>query len=263
MSSQKKKTFLKEKDRQGGRQTSKNQQNGTWLYGYHAVTAALQNPRRKVFRLLLSKETASELPQNLIPSGLNHEIIGRADFELLLPKGAVHQGIAACVSALPAVYEEDLPQKEISVVVILDQVTDPHNVGAVMRSAAAFDADAVIITERNAPEATGVLAKSASGALELLPLIPVSNLARTMQFLKDRGYWCVGMDGSAKETLREASLPRKIALIMGSEGYGLRRLTAQNCDFMVKLPISSRVESLNVSNAAAIALYDLKYKLEK
>lgn len=236
---------------------------GIWLYGYHAVTAALQNPDRTVYRLLLSKETAAELPKKLLPSGLNYETAGRAEFEQLLPKGAVHQGIAALVSPLPDFYEEDLPEKETSVVVILDQVTDPHNVGAVMRSAAAFDADAVIITERNAPEATGVLAKSASGALELLPLITVSNLARTMQFLKERGYWCVGMDGAAEKTLRDAALPKKIALIMGSEGYGLRRLTMENCDFMVKLPISPRVESLNVSNAAAIALYDLKYKLEK
>lgn len=263
MSSHKKKTFFKENERRNNRQSAKSSSNGLWLYGYHAVTSALQNPQRKIYRLLLSEETAAELPETLIPSEVSHEIVNRADFEQILPKGAVHQGIAACVSALPTVYEEDIPEKDVSVVVILDQVTDPHNVGAVMRSAAAFDADAVIITERNAPEMTGVLAKSASGALELLPLITVSNLSRTMQALKDRGYWCVGMDGSAEKTLRDASLPRKVALIMGSEGYGLRRLTAQNCDFMVKLPISSRVESLNVSNAAAIALYDLKYKLEQ
>ena len=236
---------------------------GIWLYGYHAVTAALQNPDRTVYRLLLSKETATELPQKLIPAGLNYETAGRTEFEQLLPKGAVHQGIAASVSPLPAFYEEDLPQKDVSVVVILDQVTDPHNVGAVIRSAAAFDADAVIVTERNAPESTGVLAKAASGALETVPLITVSNLARTMAFLKERGYWCVGMDGKADKTLRDASLPSRIALVMGSEGYGLRRLTTQNCDFTVKLPISPCMESLNVSNAAAIALYELKYKLEK
>ncbi|MBR1778610.1 MAG: 23S rRNA (guanosine(2251)-2'-O)-methyltransferase RlmB [Alphaproteobacteria bacterium] len=261
MSSHRQKSGKSGSERRSGSLSVKNQTNGVWLYGYHAVAAALQNPQRKIYRLLLSKETAAELPQKLIPAGLNYESTGRAEFEQLLPKGAVHQGIAAYVSVLPCVFEEDLPEKSPSVIVILDQVTDPHNVGAVMRSAAAFEADAVIITERNAPEATGALAKSASGALELVPLITVSNLARTMQFLKDRGYWCVGMDGSAEKTLRDAALPRKIALVMGSEGYGLRRLTAQNCDFMVKLPISERVESLNVSNAAAIALYDLKYKL--
>ena len=247
--------------RGGDRKNVLSQPKGIWLYGYHAVTAALQNPQRKTYRLLLSKETAAELPKGLSPASPGYESAGRAEFEQVLPKGAVHQGIAALVSPLPEVYEEDLPEKDVSVVVILDQVTDPHNVGAVMRSAAAFDADAVIVTERNAPEATGTLAKSASGALELLPLIAVSNLSRAMQTLKDRGYWCVGMDGSAAKTLRDAALPKKIALVMGSEGYGLRRLTAENCDFMVKLPISTRVESLNVSNAAAIALYDLKYKL--
>lgn len=139
-------------------------------------------------------------------------------------------------------------------------MTDPHNVGAVLRSAAAFDASAVILTDRNAPEATGTLAKSASGALELVPLITVSNLTRAMKTLKDLGFWCVGLDGRAPSTLRETSLPDKIALVMGSEGFGLRRLTAENCDYTVKLPISERVESLNVSNAAAIALYEMSLR---
>lgn len=260
MSAHLKKAAFKEKTPDRRKTAGKDEQNGLWLYGYHAVAAALQNPRRKTYRLLLSKETARELPPRLIPQNTGYEQAGRADFEQILPKGAVHQGIAAYVSPLPDVYETDLEEKDSSVVVILDQVTDPHNVGAVLRSAAAFDADAVIVTQRNAPEASGVTAKAASGALELVPLIFASNLSRTMQTLKDRGYWCVGMDGSAKTTLRDAGLPKKIALVMGSEGYGLRRLTAQNCDFMVKLPISERMESLNVSNAAAIALYDLKYK---
>lgn len=257
---QKKQNF-KENQPRRSKSPAKEDKNGVWLYGYHAVTAALQNPARTVHHLLLSRETAKELPEKLIPENVFPESAGRAEFDQLLPAGAVHQGIAAFVSPLPDLYETDIADKTPSVVVILDQVTDPHNVGAVLRSAAAFDVDAVIVTQRNAPEATGALAKSASGALELVPLIYVSNLARTMDSLKERGYWCVGMDGAAKQTLRDAALPRKVALVMGSEGYGLRRLTAQNCDFMVKLPISPRVESLNVSNAAAIALYDLKYKL--
>lgn len=232
---------------------------GVWLYGYHPVTAALSNPERTVIRLLMTKDTAAELTFSF-GKELTYESVTRADLESLLPKGAVHQGIAAFVSTLPEFYVEDLPDKDKSIVVLLDQVTDPHNVGAILRSAAAFDADAVLITERNAPEATGVLAKSASGSLELVPLITVSNLARTMKELKDRGYWCVGMDGSADKTLKEADLPQKVVLVMGSEGYGLRRLTAENCDFIVKLPISKRVESLNVSNAAAIALYDLSQR---
>ena len=233
---------------------------GLWLYGYHPVVAALQNPRRTVLRLLMTKETAGELA-NTLHKEVEYESVSRADIDQLLPKGAVHQGIAALVQPLPDFYVDDLPEKDSSLVVLLDQVTDPHNVGAILRSAAAFGADAVLMTERNAPEATGTLAKSASGALELVPLACVSNLARTMQDLKDKGYWCVGKDGRADKTLRDADLPKKIVLVMGSEGYGLRRLTAENCDFMVKLPISPKVESLNVSNAAAIALYDLSLRL--
>lgn len=257
-----KSTDMAKHDKKNAFRQSKPESNakGLWLYGYHPVVAALQNPRRTVLRLLMTKETAGELA-NTLHKEVEYESVSRADIDQLLPKGAVHQGIAALVQPLPDFYVEDLPEKDSSLVVLLDQVTDPHNVGAILRSAAAFGADAVLMTERNAPEATGTLAKSASGALELVPLACVSNLARTMQDLKDKGYWCVGMDGRADKTLREADLPKKIVLVMGSEGYGLRRLTAENCDFMVKLPISPKVESLNVSNAAAIALYDLSLRL--
>lgn len=239
----------------------KKHSNALWLFGYHAVCAALQNPKRSVFRLLLSKETMQELPQNLIPENLHCEIVQKSDFDNILPKGVVHQGIAAYVSTLPEIHETDLIRSDKSVIIILDQVTDPHNVGAILRSAAAFNADGVVMTQKYAPDITGTLAKAASGALEIIPLVTTTNLARYMNTLKQHGYWCVGMDGKAENTLREMKLPRKIALIMGSEGYGLRRLTAQNCDFFAKLPISERIESLNVSNAAAIALYELKYKL--
>ena len=231
-----------------------------WLYGYHPVTAALKNPNREPKRLLLTKETAAELERDGSVAGISPETVSRVDLDRILPKGSVHQGIAGLFSALPDTGLEDIDYPEKAVVVILDQVTDPHNVGAVMRSAAAFNASAVVLTDRNAPEATGVLAKSASGALELVPLITVSNLTRALKTLKDIGFWCVGMDGRAPRTLRETDLPDKIALIMGSEGFGLRRLTAENCDYTVKLPISERVESLNVSNAAAIALYELSLR---
>lgn len=234
--------------------------NGLWLYGFHPVLAALKNPERRFFRLLATKETAAEIPLSLLPPGIVPEPASRADIDALLPKGAVHQGIAACVSPLPGRHVEDLDADGAGVVVLLDQLTDPHNVGAVLRSAAAFDAKAVLITGDNAPEATGTIAKSACGALETIPLIAVSNLARAMKTLKDMGFWCVGMDGKADKALHESKLPEKIALVMGSEGYGLRRLTAENCDFMVKLPISEKMESLNVSNAAAIALYDLRLR---
>lgn len=232
---------------------------GNWLFGYHPVTAALKNPARSLKRLLVTKETAAELNnEKLLPDAF--ETVARSDLDRILPKGAVHQGIAALFSALPDIGIEDIDFPQKAVVVILDQVTDPHNVGAVLRSAAAFDASAVILTDRNAPEATGTLAKSASGTLELVPLIAVSNLTRAMKTLKELGFWCVGLDGRAPSTLRETSLPDKIALVMGSEGFGLRRLTAENCDYTVKLPISERVESLNVSNAAAIALYEMSLR---
>ncbi|MGN0903783.1 MAG: 23S rRNA (guanosine(2251)-2'-O)-methyltransferase RlmB [Alphaproteobacteria bacterium] len=234
--------------------------NGLWLYGFHPVLAALKNPERRIFRLLATKETAAEIPPSLLPSGNAPEPASRSDIDALLPKGVVHQGIAACVSPLPGRHVEDIASDGRAVVVLLDQVTDPHNVGAVLRSAAAFDAKAVITTGDNAPEATGTIAKSACGALETVPLIAVSNLARAMKTLKDMGFWCVGMDGKAEKALHESKLPERIALVMGSEGYGLRRLTAENCDFMVKLPISEKMESLNVSNAAAIALYDLRLR---
>ena len=205
---------------------------GNWLFGYHPVTAALKNPARSLKRLLVTKETAAELNnEKLLPDAF--ETVARSDLDRILPKGAVHQGIAALFSALLDIGIEDIDFPQKAVVVILDQVTDPHNVGAVLRSAAAFDASAVILTDRNAPEATGTLAKSASGALELVPLITVSNLTRAMKTLKDLGFWCVGLDGRAPSTLRETSLPDKIALVMGSEGFGLRRLTAENCDYTV------------------------------
>lgn len=236
--------------------TSKPSRNEIWLYGFHPVLAALKNPNRKIFRLLTTKEAAAELQAELsLP--IKNELQTRQEIEGYLPEGAVHQGIAALTAPLPMMAIEDLKITKKMTVVLLDQITDPHNVGAIIRSAAAFDAAAVIMTDMNAPEISGTLAKSASGTLEIVPLITVTNLKRAMTTLKELGFWCVGMDGKAPETLREANLSEKVALVMGSEGFGLRRLTAENCDFMVRLPISSKVESLNVSNAAAIALYDL------
>ena len=231
-------------------------ENTVWLYGYHAVTAALKNDKRTVLRLLTTKETAKELEAQRIVSDAPLQIVPRADFNKYLPENAVHQGIAALVRKLPVVAVEDLNLRTGGVIVVLDQVTDPHNVGAVLRSAAAFDALAVVTTQNNAPEETGTLAKSACGALETVPLIYVSNLARTLEYFQKNGYWCVGLDGHADTTMHETDLPEKCVLVMGSEGYGLRRLTVEKCDYAVKLPISDKMESLNVSNAAAVALYE-------
>ena len=234
---------------------------GLWLYGYHPVVAALRHKRRRFERLLATRETMAELNAERLSFPVAPETVSRGELTALLPNGAVHQGVAALVSPLDDVALEDVGLSGNGVVVVLDQVTDPHNIGAVLRSAAAFDALAVVTAEKNAPEATAVLAKSACGALETVPLVYVTNLVRALEYLKDNGFWCVGLDGRAEREMHAADLPDKCVLILGSEGYGMRRLTEKSCDMTVKLPISSKIESLNVSNAAAIALYE--YALQK
>ncbi|MBP5534782.1 MAG: 23S rRNA (guanosine(2251)-2'-O)-methyltransferase RlmB [Alphaproteobacteria bacterium] len=226
-----------------------------WLYGHHAVVAALQNPNREKMQLKMTKE--SVLPEKII-GNTNHQIAFRQEIDSLVGQNAVHQGLALLVKPLPQKtldeVLETIPQK--AVILILDQVTDPHNIGAILRSAAAFDAVAVVIPDACAPEESAVLAKSACGALEIVPLIRVTNLVRAMQQLKDAGFWCLGLDGYAKEFISDKKLPAHTAFVLGSEGDGMRRLTAENCDYTIKLPISDKMESLNVSNAAAVALYE-------
>jgi 23S rRNA (guanosine2251-2'-O)-methyltransferase len=239
-----------------------------WLYGIHPVLAALANPRRRAVRVLLTPEAESSLGARLDvlaqshPGGLpKPEILSRETIERNLPRGAVHQGVAAQVQGLDDTDIEDICRategQDGARIVILDQVTDPHNVGAVIRSAAAFGAAAVILPERNSPGDGGVLAKAASGALERVPLVRVVNLARALGRLKQAGFWCVGLDGDAQMPINESDLSGKVALVLGAEGEGLRRLTREHCDLMVRIPISRGVESLNVSNAAAIVLYEL------
>lgn len=230
-----------------------------WLYGSHAVEAALANPDRKIRRLVATAEAAKGLAAARPQVPL--EPMERAEIDRLLPMGAVHQGLAALVEPLPALGIEDVCRtaslQEACVVVVLDQVTDPHNVGAILRSAAAFGALAVVVPDRHAPEETGALAKAASGALERMPLVRVTNVVRALDEMKQAGLWVAGLAADAPKTLAGAKLSGRIALALGAEGEGLRRLTREHCDHLVRLPMRGDMESLNVSNAAAVALYEL------
>lgn len=228
-----------------------------FLFGKHPVLAALANPMRKVKRLLVTKNTQKELEAEL-RSQRNLQLVEGGKLESMLPPGSVHQGIALeCEPLAQPSLSHWLDEKIEKPVLLLDQVTDPHNVGAILRSAAAFDVGAVIVTDRNAPAESGVMAKAASGGFEVVPLITVVNLVQAMETLKKAGYWTAGLDGHAKEMIADAKLDKKTALVLGAEGAGLRRLTSEHCDFLVRLPIHAQMESLNVSNAAAVALYDI------
>jgi 23S rRNA (guanosine2251-2'-O)-methyltransferase len=241
---------------------------GVWLYGIHPVLAAIANPERRTFRVIISTEAETALAPRVAglaqghPGGLPQpQVMPREALERLLPRGAVHQGIAAQVDVLEAPDLDDIIRAtdghESARVIVLDQVTDPHNVGAIIRSAAAFGAAAVVMPERNSPPTTGTLAKAASGAIERVPLVRVVNLSRALDQMKKAGYWCVGLDAGASTALHQADLTGKVALVLGAEGEGLRRLTREHCDLMVRIPIMRGMESLNVSNAAAVALYEL------
>ncbi len=228
-----------------------------WLYGHHAVTAALRNPDRRAERLLATANAAERLKKDCPRA--RPEIVDRAAIDAVLPSGAVHQGLALLAAPLPARALEDVlaAHPGDALLVMLDQVTDPQNVGAILRSAAAFGAAAVIVPHRHAPPVTGALAKAASGALEHVPLIDVGNLDRALQQIKEAGFWCLGLDGSAERSIDEGAPGGRLVLVMGAEGSGLRRLTAERCDLLVRLPTQGPIATLNVSNAAAVALFAL------
>lgn len=237
-----------------------------WLYGIHAVLAALANPRRKIRRLDVTAEAARTHAEAIAAARAarplpDAEVVDKQDIERQLPPGAVHQGIAALVEPLPHMGIEDVARqgaaRDRAVVVVLDQVTDPHNVGAILRSAAAFGALAVVVPDRHSPEETGALAKAASGALERMPVVRVTNVVRALGELKEAGFWTAGLAGESPFTMASQKLSGRIALVMGAEGEGLRRLTREHCDYLVRLPMTGEVESLNVSNACAVALYEL------
>ena len=222
------------------------------LFGWHSVTSALSNPARKVRKLLLTENAARRLAEDgfKIPA---HEIVRPDEIARRLTPDSVHNGLLAEADPLAAPDIEEIEPN--GVVLVLDQITDPHNVGAILRSAAAFGVKALITTARHSPEATGVLAKSASGALEFVPMVTVQNLARGLAALKERGFLTVGLDSEANEDLNEVPMAAPLALVLGAEGKGLRQLTRETCDHLARLDLPGAIKSLNVSNAAALSLY--------
>jgi len=229
------------------------------LFGKHAVRSALDNPRRRFIRLMATQKALAELgplPED-IKVGRNVDIMDVRDLSMFVPHDAVHQGVVLECHPLDDVHLLDICEtsSDRSVILVLDQVTDPHNVGAILRSAAAFGADAIVTQDRNSAPESGTLAKSSSGGLEVVPWAQVVNLARALDVIADAGYWRIGLDGTADLELADALPTGKLCLVLGAEGRGLRPNTAQHCDTLAKLPMTGKVESLNVSNAAAVSLY--------
>lgn len=261
------------KQHSGGRHGGGEAQNrgaNPWLYGVHACLAALANPERRVRRIVVASQSAEELEHPAVEAANQGESAGgeprpqiefrdRRELDALLPRDAVHQGVCVDAAPLPAPVLEDVIEAAegaaSACVVVLDQATDPRNIGAVLRTAAAFGALGVVVQDKHAPDITGAMAKAASGAVERVPLVRAINLARALEQLKAAEFWCVGFDGHAEEFLSPKTLAGRNAVVLGAEGAGLRRLTRETCDLLVKIPITDQVESLNLSNAAAIALY--------
>ena len=223
------------------------------LYGWHTVTAALANPKRRIRKLFLTENAARRLADDKIDTRVTPEIVRPTLIDQRLGPDAVHQGMLAEAEPLASPDVDTLPQEGI--VLVLDQITDPHNVGAIMRSAAAFAVKAIVTTARHSPEATGVLAKSASGALELVPLVTVQNLARALTEMNERGFLTVGLDSQGEQNLASVALREPLALVLGAEGKGLRQLTRETCGVVARLDMPGEIKSLNVSNAAVLALY--------
>ncbi len=225
------------------------------FWGKHAVYAALDNPERQLVKLWGTRETIGEI---VIPNGLEIQYAQVEDMARLVPKDAPHQGLVLEVLPLSDVWLSDVvPEdpEDTRPIIVLDQITDPHNVGAIFRTAAAFDALCIVTQDRHTPPETGALAKAASGALEIIPWIRVVNLSRALEEMADHGYWRIGLTGHADLTLDKALTPGRQAIVLGAEGEGIRHNVEEHCDALAKLSISEQMESLNVSNAAAIALY--------
>jgi 23S rRNA (guanosine2251-2'-O)-methyltransferase len=224
------------------------------LWGKHAVAAALDNPERKVLRAWATRDAAAFMQ---FPKDVAVTLADVADLGRLVPHDAPHQGVVIEVEPLEEAWLDELlgGGTEEAVLVVLDQVTDPHNLGAILRSAAAFGAIGIVTQDRHSPPESGVVAKAASGALERVPWVRVVNLARALEEIGEAGFWRIGLAGDAEMQLKDALGPARVALVLGAEGAGLRPNTREHCDALARLPISDSIESLNVSNAAAVALY--------
>lgn len=234
---------------------------GLILYGRHPVMAALANPERRISKLLCTAETAAELREPASKRGISPLVVDRKELDRILPREAVHQGFALYCAPLPDYSIEEICTMADALdkchVLVLDQVTDPQNIGAIIRSCVAFNTLALIMQDKNSPAETGAMAKASAGTIEHLPICRVTNLSRAVKQLQEAGFWTVGMDGYADTTIDKMNKAGKTAIIMGSEGKGMRRLVEESCDSTVRLPISDKVESLNVSTAAAIVLYEM------
>jgi 23S rRNA (guanosine2251-2'-O)-methyltransferase len=247
--------------RPAGKPPSHRESGGEWLYGLHAVQAALANPHRKLGRAALTPRAIESLGEKLLKR-VTVETLEPGAIDRLLPAGAVHQG--AALEAWPLkcrdlgeILAEPGTQAR-RVVLVLDQLSDPHNVGAILRTAAAFGVTAVVVQDRHAPPQSGALAKAASGALDIIPYVEVVNIARALDELAEHGFWRIALASDGETSLSEAVPAGDVALVLGSEGSGIRRLVREHCEASAFIPISRTVESLNVSNAAAIALYELR-----
>lgn len=228
------------------------------IWGRHPVLAALANPARKGFgRLMATPDRAAEIEAGNLSHGHKVEIMDGPTLDRMVPSGAVHQGLVFKVQPLDGVALDDIADPAEGVIVMLDQLTDPQNVGAIFRSALAFGARGIVVQDRHSPALAGALAKAAAGATERLPCARVTNLSRALERLADLGWRAVGLDGASEETLETALDARPTVLVMGSEGDGIRRLVAEHCDALARIPMPGGFESLNVSNAAAIALYEV------
>ena len=231
------------------------------LYGWHTVAAALANPQRRIGKILATENAAHRLTEEGLALPVAPEIVRPDAIAARLSPDAVHNGLLVEAEPLPGLALEDLADE--GTVLVLDQITDPHNVGAILRSAAAFGVTAIVTTARHSPEATGVLAKSASGAVDLVPIVTVQNLARALTALKERGWLVVGLDSEGETDLAAAQLREPLALVLGAEGRGLRALTRETCEIRARLALSGVLKSLNVSNAAAVALYAATQQLRQ